>query len=434
MSIIRRLLFTILCVFVLNTAFSQVSRSPYSTFGIGETFTNALASHQGMGGIGAAQPQYWYAATINPALLVYNNQVMFSAGMIAESKKITSDTLTEETKAGNLNYLVAAFPLMRSKRDARYSVWTTSLSLMPFTSVRYNAAYEDQIGGSTETVQVIEKGTGGTSQLTWANGVRINNELALGLKASYFFGSTVNTYQNRLTNSASNNLYAALDQKYYVKDFGFTAGLSWSKDSLFSRQKYRVSFGVVYDFATDLKTKRQDILYRSNNVGDKIEVDTLTTARGFLSIPSSLTVGAALSRANWSFATEFTMRDWSQFKSFEREDEESYGKSWRYAIGSETTPDGYSESFLKRMTYRLGFSYEQTPYRVQTDGGMNSVKDVGVNVGLSIPTGRWSSIDLGLRYGKRGDKQETIFEETYYRVFFGVSFNDKEWFIKRKFD
>ncbi len=434
MSVIRQFLFTILCVFVVSAAFSQVSRSPYSTLGIGETYSSALANHQGMAGLGVAQPQYWYTATINPALLVYNNQVMFSAGLIAESKQIASDTLTEKTKAGNLNYLVAAFPLMRSKRDARYSVWTTSLSLMPFTSVRYNAAYIDQIENSTQTVQVTEKGTGGTSQLTWANGVRINNELSVGLKASYFFGSTVNTYQNRLTNSSSNNLYAAVDQKYYVKDFGFSAGLSWSRDSLFSRQKYRLSFGLVYDFATDLKTKRQDILYRSSGVGDKIEPDTLTTARGFLSIPSSLTVGAALSRGSWAFATEFSMRDWSQFRSFEREDEESYGKSWRYAIGTETTPDGYSENLLKRMTYRLGLSYEQTPYRVATDGGMNSVKDMGINVGLSIPTGRWSSVDLGFRYGKRGDKQETIFEETYYRVFFGVSFNDKEWFIKRKFD
>jgi hypothetical protein len=35
--------------------------------------------------------------------------------------------------------------------------------------------------------------------------------------------------------------------------------------------------------------------------------------------------------------------------------------------------------------------------------------------------------------GKRGDKANTLLEENYFRIFFGVTFND-QWFIKRKFD
>jgi hypothetical protein len=433
MSIIRPFLLVFCGLVVVTGALGQVARSPFSTFGIGENYTNAMVNHHGMAGVGAAQPQYWYTATVNPALLVYNNQVMFNAGIVAEKKKIISDTLTEETKAGNLNYLATAFPVMRSKRDARFTTWTTSLTLMPLTSVRYNVQYEAGIQNSTNTVEVFEKGTGGISQLSWANGVRINNNLTAGLKTSYFFGSIVNTYQNKIV-SASNDYYASIEQRYYVKDFGVTAGLSYSVDSLFARKKYRLSFGLVYDFATDLKTRRRNIFYRSNSLGQKIEEDTLSTSTGYLSIPSSLIFGVALTRSNWTVAADVSFRDWSKFRSFEQEDEENYGSSSRYAIGAETTPDGFSENFFKRITYRMGVSYEQTPYRVKTDGGMNSVKDIGLNVGVSVPTGRWSSIDLGFRYGKRGDKQETIFEESYYRIFFGISFNDKEWFIKRKFD
>lgn len=434
MSIINRLLTVIFFLFFFNVAFSQTTRSPFTTLGIGETWTNALANNQGMAGVGAAQPQYWYAATINPALLVYNNQVMFDVGIQGETKKIKSSGLTEKTKGGNLNYLVVAFPLMRSKKDARYTAWTSSLGLSPFTSVRYNSQYVDNIENSTQTVDVIEKGSGGISQLSWGHGVRINNDLALGLKATYFFGSILNTYQNRLTTSDAQNLYAAIDQKYFVKDFGFTGGLSWSRDSLFSRQKYRLSFGLVYDFGTDLKTKRRDVLYRANNSGQRSEQDTLSTTKGYLTIPSSVTFGAALSRGNWNVGVDISMRDWSQFKAFEAEDEESYGKSFRYALGGEITPNGFSENFFKRMTYRIGASFEQTPYLVSTDAGTNSVKDLGVNAGVSIATGRWSSIDLGFRYGKRGSIDTTVFEEQYYRFYFGVSFNDKEWFIKRKFD
>ena len=61
-----------------------------------------------------------------------------------------------------------------------------------------------------------------------------------------------------------------------------------------------------------------------------------------------------------------------------------------------------------------------------------SVKDLGLNFGLSLPAGR-SSLDLGFRYGKRGNRNDNLIEENYFRIFFGVTFND-QWFIKRKFD
>ena len=386
-----------------------------------------------MAGVGAAQPQYWYAATINPALLVYNNQVMFNTGFIAESKKIISDTLTEKTKAGNLNYLATAFPLLRSKKDARLTSWTSALSLIPFTSVRYNVKYTDPIINSDAVTQVTESGTGGISKLTWANGVRLNTDLAIGLQSTYYFGSIVHRYEGEITNSQTLTFKGIVEQKYYVKDFGFTAGLSYNKDSLFSRQKYRLSLGLVYDFKTDLNTRRRNLLYNVRN-NLELEADTLSTTRGAFTIPSSLTAGVALARGGWNVGLDVTFRDWSKFRGFEAEDLETYGKAWRYALGGEITPDGLSESFLKRITYRAGVSYEQLPYAVRTDSGTNSVKDMGVNVGLSVPTGRWSTIDVGFRYGRRGNTQDTIFEESYYRIFFGISFNDKEWFVRRKFD
>jgi hypothetical protein len=60
------------------------------------------------------------------------------------------------------------------------------------------------------------------------------------------------------------------------------------------------------------------------------------------------------------------------------------------------------------------------------------VKDLGINFGFSLPAGR-SSLDLAFKYGKRGNKSENILEETYFKIYFGITFND-QWFIKRKFD
>ena len=86
------------------------------------------------------------------------------------------------------------------------------------------------------------------------------------------------------------------------------------------------------------------------------------------------------------------------------------------------------ENYLKRITFRTGVSYEQYPFLANG----NQVKDFGINFGFSLPAGR-SSMDLALKVGKRGNKAENILEESYFKLYFGITFND-QWFIKRKFD
>jgi hypothetical protein len=121
------------------------------------------------------------------------------------------------------------------------------------------------------------------------------------------------------------------------------------------------------------------------------------------------------------------LQDWSKFSSINKEDE-GLNKSWKAAFGGEFTPNPASNNYLKRITYRAGFSYEKNPFSVNG----NQLTDVGINFGFTCPTG-FSSLDFGFRTGKRGDKAETTLEESYYKIFFGISFNDR-WFIKRRFD
>jgi hypothetical protein len=111
------------------------------------------------------------------------------------------------------------------------------------------------------------------------------------------------------------------------------------------------------------------------------------------------------------------------------------GKSFEIALGGEVTPDPFSDKWLKRLTYRAGLSYEKTPFLVQNPSNptkFNEVKDFGINFGLSVPAGR-SSLNMAFRVGKRGSVNETILEESYFKVYFGITFND-QWFIRRKFD
>jgi long-subunit fatty acid transport protein len=430
MSIVKKyLLFVVLCAITL-TARGQAARSPFSTFGIGESYGNALAHNQGMAGVGVSAPQFWNLNNQNPALLVYNSFTVFGAGVIAERRTISADTISEKITGGNMNYLVTAFPILPARYAGEPTRWTTSLGLMPFSTVKYKIQYVDDIAGSTEQVDVTEEGTGGITQLYWSNGVKITNDLAVGLKTAYLFSSIVTTYKNKLINSTQPaNYYAGLEEKSYVKDLALSAGISYSKDSLFNRKLYRLSVGMVYNFAADLNTTKSDKLYRSTTAGDTIESTTLNSRKGSIYLPSSLTLGVALSRGSrWTVATDFSYQDWASFKSI-NEDDGGLGKAWRIALGGEITPDAFAvENFLKRMTYRVGLSMEQYPFLANNQ----SVKDLGINFGLSVPTGR-SSLDLGFKLGQRGNKKENILQESYFKIYFGITFND-QWFIKRRFD
>lgn len=426
MSIFRNYVIILIGVLLAVEATGQAARTPFTSFGIGEPYGTALINQQGMAGVGVSQPQFWFINNQNPALLVYNSvNTTFQAGLITERRTISGDTLSETSQGGNMNYLVTAFPIKPGK-------WTTSVGLMPYTAVNYRLQYIDNIVGSTEEVSVVEEGEGGLSQLYWSNGVRLTKDLAIGAKASYIFSSIINTYKNQLIDSSQPiNYLAGIQEKSYVRDFTFGTGLSFSKDSLFSRQRYRLSVGATYDFATDLNTKKTDRIFRTNTAGDTTDVSVLpSSVNGSYSIPSSLTVGASISRGmRWSIGTEFSLQDWSTFKGVNGREQE-LKQSWRAAVGAEIIPDPFdTEKYLKRMTYRAGVSMEENPFLANG----NPVKDLGINFGFTLPAGRYNSVDLAFKYGKRGNKAENVLEETYFKIYFGITFND-QWFIKRRFD
>ncbi|MBT1690134.1 outer membrane protein transport protein [Dawidia soli] len=418
MSVIRKILFLGIVVVASADVWGQAASSPFTNFGIGDTYGSSLIHNQGAG-TGVAQPQFWYINNQNPALLVFNSLTSFEAGMVYEQRKIRNNELSEKTTGGNMSYLVTAFPIKTNK-------WTTSIGLMPYTNVDYSFGYDTTFTHDNDRkARITESANGGLTQLYWSNGVRINKEMSVGLRASYIFGPIENLTTDVLEGTST---VVTHEQKTTVSDFNFGVGYSFSRDSLWGKN-YRFSAGVVYNLATSLGGKMRERFYGVSLAGDTSDIYPLSSVRGSIKIPSSLTVGVALSRGlKWSLATEFTYQDWSDFESVNADDE-GLGKSWRAALGGEITPDPVAlGSYLKRITYRGGVSLEQYPF---LPGG-NALKDYGVSVGMSLPAGR-SNLNLACKVGRRGDRAKNDLEENYVKIYFGITFNDT-WFIKRKFD
>jgi hypothetical protein len=425
----KRFFLTSLSVLALAfSSFGQVAKSPYSTFGLGDTYGNSLAQNQGMGGVGISNASSWYINNQNPALLTANYVTSFQAGLILESRTVNDGSSSLKNGSGNLNYLVMAFPIKPGR-------WTTSLGLMPYSSVNYKLSQILPVDGSATSTYLDQKtGSGGINQFYWANGVKVHKYVSLGVRASYLFSSIINEEINVL-NQPDNRLVAYYASKYernYVKDLSFSVGSYFHLDSLF-KKNYRINVGVIYGFKSSLSTQRTLRQEERSIIRGSI-VDSVTLVNnepGSITLPQTLGLGVSFGRVNhWTVGADLNVLDYNQFKGFTGASASPTTTGIKTALGFEYVPDPTGiGNYLKRMTYRTGVSYERYPYLV----GGNQVKDLGVNFGVSLPVGRLSTLDLSLKIGKRGNASENLIEENYFKLYFGMTFND-QWFIKRKFD
>jgi hypothetical protein len=407
--------------------FGQAARSPFSSFGIGEYYGNAPAHSQGMAGVGISNPQYLFLNNLNPALLVFNGingVTTFQAGILGEKREVKDALNKDKSMGGNLNYLLLGFPLKSGK-------WVTSIGLMPYSGMNYRFFYKEVLDAE-DTVYFRETGNGGLNQVAWSHGVAINRKVSVGARASYLYSTIENSYTNTvLLENQVVQFTPAVTQRFYYRGFAFTGAVSVHLDSLFANKNknYRLNFGAVYDFKSTLNTDYLQTLSRSAS-GSTVSDDSLRTATGKTVIPSIASVGVSFGKGSqWVIAVDARYTDFTKFGFFETQQTPTQ-KGWRIAGGFEITPNPSSLSnYLKVITYRTGVSLEEYPYLVNG----NPLRDFGTNFGLSLPVARGCSVDLSGRWGKRGTIEANTIEEKYFKLYFGVTFNDR-WFIKRRFD
>lgn len=420
----RSISLTILLVALVESlALAQAARSPFSSFGIGEYYGSALVHNQGMAGVGISNPQYWFLNNQNPALLTFNSLTVFEAGYIGETRKVIGTQSTERNGNGNLNYLALGLPIKPGR-------WSSSVGLMPYTNVNYKIEYKELVIGAPDTVQVLETGQGGINEIFWSNGVRLHKNLSVGIKASYLFSSIIYNYTNTLLNTSQVSRYqVTLSEREFFGDFNFTGGVAFNKDSLF-KNNYKLNIGAVYNFQTDVRTKFSQRFERNSTIGIIDTTYISDNIIGQTTLPPALGVGVSFGKGEyWLLGIDFVSLDYQKFKNFKGENPGTQ-MAWKAALGGEFTPNPNSvSSYLKRVTYRTGVSLENYPYLING----NAVRDFGINFGFSLPVSRISSIDMAFKYGTRGNLNDNTIEESYFKIYFGVTFND-QWFIKRRFD
>jgi hypothetical protein len=191
-----------------------------------------------------------------------------------------------------------------------------------------------------------------------------------------------------------------------------------------------INTGVTFQPKTSVSAENFTSLHRRVPRRDDITTDTLSETSGHIVLPSQYGFGISLEKPlKYAVGVDFQLFNWSEFRNFTGSNE-GLQDGYKVTFGGELIPDITSiDSYIKRMQYRIGGSYQLYPFTIngqQIDG-------YSLNFGTSFPVFNFSSLNLGVEYGQRGTTQNGLIKETYFQIFVGATFNDR-WFIRRRFD
>ncbi len=419
-----RLPILICSLFLSLTLFSQIRiASPYSRFGIGDLSDNNNAWNMTMGqlGIGAQSP--YHVNNTNPASYIAYDSLsfIFEGGFNGQFVTLTSSLQSTSRNYASLGYLLFGMPVNKW--------WKTSLGLVPFSDVGYNVAINDSYV-ATGRIQRNYAGSGGINRFYWGNAFRPFKNFSIGANISYLFGSMkrdaiVLFPDSAYTMNFRQSYYVTMNDLYF--DFGAQYRIKLKND-------LSLTLGAVFAPTLSMAAKTDILAYTflSNSSGTEIPRDTLIKQTGYsgrIVVPTMIGGGFSFDKTDkWLIGVDYKWQNWQKFSAFNQSD--SLVNSWHVSAGGEIIPkiDNYT-NFLARMHYRLGFSYTKTYLHLRGQ----DINEYGMSFGIGIPLrGMKTMLNVGGEYGSRGNTNEGLIRESYFKIVVGFSIYER-WFIKRKY-
>ncbi|MCC6186925.1 MAG: hypothetical protein IT256_07220 [Chitinophagaceae bacterium] len=396
--------------------------APYSRYGIGEQRNDINPALKAMGSITAAYADPYIINTDNPASYASLKHFTYEAGLTGSRRTILSSNSKYQTGGVNLSYLNLAIPMgkyagmvigYKANSKVGYSLYDTLQSLIGPASISYN-------------------GTGGTNYF-FVGGAGKYKGFSLGLNVGYLFG-TINQTSWYKTNSTA----------YYVNNSEFLrrssiGGLYLKSGAMYQKslgKDYMLNLGGQANMSQSIGTELSEYwishpFYASDTSGS----DTAYAKKGIketIVLPSELTFGAQIAKSDkWSLGVNYKTTNWSQFNNQNLKD--SIGaNAYKVSIGGEYTPNSISlYNYWQRITYRAGFYYGKDFVQINN----KQANYYAATFGLSLPFKRSTDrIQTALEIGKMGTQSATSIQQNFVRFSIGISFNDKSWFVKRKYD
>lgn len=409
--------------------------SPYSIYGIGDISQEGTAFNKSMGGVGLATRNRRFINYLNPAAVTARDSLSFMAdfGLQQSNKVYSQGKLKSAHNTFNIYNFVMSFPIYRSS--------AFMVGITPFSDVGYDFSSietDPNIIGQTGNISYDSYGTGSVYQVFAGAGVTFWKRLSLGAEAIYYFGNI-----DKVTNmDYSNSSYRSVNSGSDLMVRGTTG-----KFGLQYEQKLggdvSMFLGATYKMGTDVKGYSTSYRYAvQSGVVDTLKHHVDTLGAGKIGFADEIGVGLSVKGGeNWMVEFDYLRSNWSK-SGFENtagfavsgSSVFSSTVSQSFRAGFEIVPNRNDvRYYLKRCTYRAGFYYDQSYYKL--DG--NNVNSMGITFGMTLPIAPLSrihnAVTLGVDLGQRASTRNNMIRERYAR--FVVSFNIHDiWFQKMQYN
>jgi uncharacterized protein (UPF0333 family) len=427
----------------------KAENSPYTRYGLGQLNNNTIVGYRGMGNTGIANVDKYHINLVNPAAYGILGTAAFEIGAnakfytLSESEKGNSAT----QRGGGLDYIALGFPLKNPLNEIYESKkkkthFGMGFSLARHSTTNYNIAGRDSISNVGRFNRKYS-GNGGTYKFTWGNAMNYKN-FSFGADLSYIFGgietnrdiefldlaSSFNTYVNRKTHLSGLSINTGMIYLVKLNEKDVKENNAPSKQFI---------FGLTFNPGSKFKTYKDEYSYNrqqlgatNNEANDTISFVTDLEGKGRFG--NQLGFGVTYQSGESTIITaEIKTNKWSSYFNDALGDKENdLNDAYTLALGGYHRPNYKSyTSFWKRAFFKYGAYYAKDP-RVVLNKDVNTY---GFTFGLGLPyvfQRKISHNDINFDIGKTGSG--TAIEETYFKVNFGFTFNDDEWFIKRKYN
>jgi long-subunit fatty acid transport protein len=401
--------------------------SPYSRFGLGDQLSSQNVLNRAMGGLSIAYNDYQSVNFINPASYARLKVTTLDVGVDVSTRTLrTTEPVQKYTSRYMIpTYLLVGVPLSKKGH------WGMSFGMRPLTRINYNLRTAGRLSG-IDSVAYNYIGNGGSYQAFLGTGIGTKN-FSIGVNGGYRFGTKL--YNTRVvlindtvpylkTNSADSTRFGGLFME---------AGLLWR---IQLGKKTYLRLGANGNLSSKLNAvrdlSRETFEYSATNGVDVLDsVYKATGQEGDIVYPAGYGVGLMFEvEDKWGVGVELNRTNWSQYRYYERTD--NLRDNWTVRFGAQLLPNPIGKTYWSKVAYRAGFSYGPDPIAVANLNQYLISAGVSLPVRRSFYTNQYTSINLTMEAGARGNKDLQI-REGLLRIALGLNLSDL-WFNPRKYD
>ncbi|MFQ3332901.1 MAG: hypothetical protein ACI84S_000714 [Thalassomonas sp.] len=410
-------LVAVFCIVFSITASAQLgTSSPYSRFGLGDLQGNVFPEYNALGGGVTALSSSNSVNPSNPASYTSfrANSFLFSTGGLHKTTRIQN--LTDKQIANNsaFSHLTIAFPISRELG--------ASVGMLPYSNIGYTLNARD----NDVNADMIYSGDGGLSKIYFGGAYEPFKGFSVGVNASYLFGGL--NRRKKLNYVDDSYLDARSNSSINLKGYYYELGLMYKKELANEKQ---VTFGLTANNNSSIRAKQTNIVETISGANEIIKDTALSSVEwGDINLPQYISAGLSYRDGEkWLLIADYSMQNWADYALLAESD--GLSNSMRLSGGMQYTPEFNSVTkYYKRMQYRLGAAYSNTPLMLND----TQLKEMSVSFGFGIPVRKSrTKYDVSLTLGQRGTTDNNLIKEQFVRVGLSVSY-DGIWFVKRKYD